>query len=872
MAYESILKRRRGTTARKDPADRFKKKDELGDLKKLATQYGVEVKEKGPSLFSKTMDILSRPLYASAGVSKALIRGENVASEALKGLTGQEKETYSEVLGELGVQGKWNKGVLGFVLDVALDPTTYFGGTLIKGGAKAVGKIARPLGKVASRIAPEQMGYIEAAGTNLKDAFGSAFKFGYGTTKGLADDVSRSLNKMGIEKENIIGGNIDAFGKRYTPKELDEAAQIMIDNRRKELKTRISGRIDEKGNKVLAGGKEGIVSSTKNGKIKVKFPDGTIKQFVSGSVKLAQDVSEAVFKKSKNEKVNILLDEFKKKASKIAKDAEIPESQVYENYFPFLKKNKLGQRGAPAVLEQSSKGYRKEFKDLIKDENLLKKPIEAYSRVEFQVARDNITKKTMDNMVGAYGKPKNAFKNADEALEAGFREVKDKKFGKVIGYLKEKDSKFINDYLFPEFKAVDLLAKASGYDQFTRAFKTMVTAYFPAFHVRNAMSGAVQNYQVVGSGAFNPKNYNNALAIMKGVNKEIKLGGKIYNTKELNKVFKENFQGASRFIADIGDDIEEVVGNTFKIRKVSKARQLGNMVEGTQKGAAMSEALRQGKTIEEAVELAERAGFDYSKITKFESKIMRRLVPFYTFARKNAGLQARTLVEHPERILNQKKFADMLSNSIGGNVTEEDLKGLPEWVLSGLGFKVEGNKYASQLGLPLEEFIERINYPMKSTLSSMNPILKYPLESKLGYDFFREQKLVDINKVAPASGQIYMDAKEKGKVPEWLDEVLNVREYKSGGKTKYSASPEALHFLRNIPTARLQGTLEKVFDEDLDKVNKFMAFFTGGRVYDIDQEQQRYFKSRDLKRDIEDELVGRGIGKQFETFYIPKEK
>ena len=214
----------------------------------------------------------------------------------------------------------------------------------------------------------------------------------------------------------------------------------------------------------------------------------------------------------------------------------------------------------------------------------------------------------------------------------------------------------------------------------------------------------------------------------------------------------------------------------------------------------------------------------------------------------------------------------MLSNSIGGNVTEEDLKGLPEWVLSGLGFKVEGNKYASQLGLPLEEFIERINYPMKSTLSSMNPILKYPLESKLGYDFFREQKLVDINKVAPASGQIYMDAKEKGKVPEWLDEVLNVREYKSGGKTKYSASPEALHFLRNIPTARLQGTLEKVFDEDLDKVNKFMAFFTGGRVYDIDQEQQRYFKSRDLKRDIEDELVGRGIGKQFETFYIPKEK
>ncbi|MCD4760254.1 hypothetical protein K8R33_05210 [archaeon] len=196
---------------------------------------------------------------------------------------------------------------------------------------------------------------------------------------------------------------------------------------------------------------------------------------------------------------------------------------------------------------------------------------------------------------------------------------------------------------------------------------------------------------------------------------------------------------------------------------------------------------------------------------------------------------------------------------------------MPDWVLSSLGFKVKDNKYVSKLGLPLEEFIERINEPLGSTLSSLNPLVKYPLEAKLGYDFFREKKLIDINKVAPATGQLLIKAKQNGTMPDWLDKILNVKSYEYKGKTYYQMSPKVLHTLRNIPTSRFQNTLEKIFDKDLDKVNKFMAFFTGGRVYDIDLEQQEYFRERDLKRDIEDQLLQSGVGKKFENFYIYKD-
>ena len=203
----------------------------IEQLKAEAQSRGLKIEEDKPSFFRRTIDVISRPLYASAGAAKALIKGENVLKEAFKGFTGKEKETYSDVLEAGGVQNKYVKGIVGFALDVVLDPLTYFGGTAIKYGAKGIGKALKPAGKLGTKLAPETAGHLVDAAVSLKDAFGTAFKFGHKTTGALADDIGRAINKMGIAKEEIAIKNLKLFGKRPSETQLREATEIMMNNR-----------------------------------------------------------------------------------------------------------------------------------------------------------------------------------------------------------------------------------------------------------------------------------------------------------------------------------------------------------------------------------------------------------------------------------------------------------------------------------------------------------------------------------------------------------------------------------------------------------------------------------------------------------------
>lgn len=99
---------------------------------------------------------------------------------------------------------------------------------------------------------------------------------------------------------------------------------------------------------------------------------------------------------------------------------------------------------------------------------------------------------------------------------------------------------------------------------------------------------------------------------------------------------------------------------------------------------------------------------------------------------------------------------------------------------------------------------------------------------------------------------------------------MHVRKIETDFGTKYYASPKALHVLRNIPTARFQNTLEKMFENDRNSIDKWLGFLTGAKIYDINLDLQKYFEERDLRRDLEDQLLQIGEGARFERFYIPK--
>jgi hypothetical protein len=76
----------------------------------------------------KVLDQTTRPVHAVAGAADAAVTGKDVLRAAKRGIQNKDRTTFSDVLKHAGVKNKTVRGVAGFGLDVALDPTTYVTG------------------------------------------------------------------------------------------------------------------------------------------------------------------------------------------------------------------------------------------------------------------------------------------------------------------------------------------------------------------------------------------------------------------------------------------------------------------------------------------------------------------------------------------------------------------------------------------------------------------------------------------------------------------------------------------------------------------------------------------------------------------------
>jgi hypothetical protein len=811
----------------------------------------VVSKTKKPSLLQRLSDILSRGTYASAGLAKAIVKNEkDPLAEAWKGFTGKEKETYSDVLDAVGVKNKYAKAIGGLAGDIFLDPLTYLGTPIIKGGLKIIGKALKGTVNVAGKvpIAKNVVNTGRMAAEPLKDALGRAFVYGYKTTEGLSDDATRAINSLSKAKAGIAESAIGRY-KSLSKTAEKNLFKILVETRKEELAARKLGEAGvDFGAKILEKARLAGAS------------DDTLK-LIGGQ--LARN----------------------KKFAKLAGVA-----QPYEAYFPFLKSDNLKNvEQATRRLRVGSEGYLKQFQAKLKPEDIINSIPEAFARREFQIVRDKITRDSLTTIVKKYGKQ---FASSDDAIREGFRAVKEKgQFGKIVGYLQDADARFIDNLFNAEFTTIDKLAKATGFDAFNRLWKTSVTKYFPAFHARNWASGVTQNYQVLGADALNPVIHKVANKVMKGTVKTVKLGGKLYNADDLLRQYTSKFgSGDWKHIADIGDAIADgrkplslasyAKGNLAKLDYGSK---MGEWVETQQKMVAYLASLNQKKGIKEALKIAERAGFDYAKVTPFEVKIMRRLIPFYSFTRKNLELQARTLITNPERssnILKALRNAGVATS--GGQATDEELAGLPDFVKEGLNIRTgKFDKYGRPMymttgGTALESAIQQFsgNIPLK-LVSQSNPILKYVFERATGIDAFRSSSGEIVRTSDVKNADAYSNA------PKILKNWLGMKEVKKaqyvegkkvGERIGYEADPKKLSILNALPTSRFVSTASGLLGKEMSSGEKTLKFLTGIRQYPVDIEQQGYFKNKKAREELTKLLEELGVIKTFERPYIPKSK
>jgi len=812
----------------------------------------------------------------STGIEKGAGAGlieypKSIISGVGSAITGKdyepERQYFSDLVEKAGIKNGIAKFGLGFLGDVLLDPTTYFGGAIAKGiGATAKGATNIAL-KGVGKVAPDVKTGLEMAGTGLKDALGKAFKYGYKSSEGATTDILTFMSKKDKAKLELASDNLARLGtKTLNKSQREELALKMIAGKRAEFTAREAGKSTDE---------------------------------ITQLVKQASETTDPIVKQKIEEQI-----------SRSKKFAEGITENPYETYFPFIRSDKLSKfLNESKGIKVGSEGYRKQFKNLLTNENMELDPAKAFFTREAQITSDNMTREFLTDFVGKYGKSLKEFKNSDEALSSGYHLVKEKGiFGKELGYVNEWDSKLIRDSIDPSFQTIDMLAKATGFDAVTSLFKRSVTGLFAPFHVRNFMSGMIQNFEAIGIDALDPKNIaiGQKLAYYMGkggkipnAEQIINVGGKEMKFKDVLKPFMDRFSGDTFYNADFdlalksGSDLKsaaslfskERVKETVKTVGLGQeaipfkvGRAIGQFIEHQQKATAYIASLNQGKSISEALKLAETAGFDYRALTKFESQIMRRLIPFYSFTRKNIELQLKTLGENPQRINQVIRFFGNIGSLIGGNMSQEEKENLPNFIRESLGVKLkdtpEGLKqYISSFGTPIEAFTQLFGAnPVLRALSMTNPIIKAPVEIGIGKDSFRQIDLKDVYsaneyEMAPQVIKDLLDIKEVKK-PTFT--TVNGKSVKTGEKTAYIADPVKLLIARSLFTSRGVSYLDQVFGNDLKGFVKTLKTTTGIKPQQVDIEQQKYFNELDKQRALEDLLNRYGVVKKFERTYIPK--
>lgn len=322
-----------------------------------------------------------------------------------------------------------------------------------------------------------------------------------------------------------------------------------------------------------------------------------------------------------------------------------------------------------------------------------------------------------------------------------------------------------NDYMKLFFNQDSRNAVTKTFDKATGIWKKFAYLYNPGHIPRDTSGNIWQGYLM---GMRNPKYYKYSADSMKQISeitKQLEPYLKDIDTSKIEnviKIYKEAVKAGeiAPKILDIGGksiDVFEAyqmankygVLNTFMARAetpkaikraldISQGKQISQTVgayedlmrrwtEDSNNWARFAGYLHQlgdGKSFTGAAAQVKKFYFDYFDLTPFEKRVMRRIVPFYTWTRKNIPMELEALLTRPKDFARVQKAIDAVEG-IGGE--KEDM---PEWAKRvGLVKFGDTGKYVNP-NLPYQDLgrlpVDKEN--ITNLLASINPLIRGPIE------------------------------------------------------------------------------------------------------------------------------------------------
>ena len=258
------------------------------------------------------------------------------------------------------------------------------------------------------------------------------------------------------------------------------------------------------------------------------------------------------------------------------------------------------------------------------------------------------------------------------------------------------------------------------YDKFLSTYKMVNTIYSPAFYGNNALGNAFNSFLYSGAAAFDP----NKLKIARGIastgdpQQFLTLHGEKYSYKQLRELCSRlGISNTSFYEHEIREDASKFAN--FALNK--KLLELSSGIEDTQRIALFVEALDNTGDLEQAVNVVNKFLFDYSDLTDFEHKVMKRAIPFYTFMRKNAPMQLEQIFTNPRKYRNLNYGFNNIEVMAGTNYVEDYERN--DWRRDYIQtpFQINGENIGVNLNLPYQQ-LER--FTPNKIFGQTSPVIK----------------------------------------------------------------------------------------------------------------------------------------------------
>jgi hypothetical protein len=872
-------------------------------------------------LLGDVLDVISRGQYASANIAKTLSDNKNdsltdVLSSGYRGLSGQDKTSYRDVLAQSGMEQGKLRSALGFAGDVLLDPTTYL--TLGTGTAAKIGgkTAAKGLGKVIPK----------ALGKEAIDKGGLKF-MGASIIPGSV--IEKGAEKAGIFKAgNLLRDSkpVQVLGKGLVPNFREagtnkEAWEAFVDTKR---------------------GYQNSLSYAQEKAVEDAIKMG--KGFTSAERTLATHAIQ-------NPQVYRFLEPKVQKLADVARKS-FDESATLEQSLGLLKTPRANY--VPGIYPEKAKG----FLEGITKKDGLRASIGSFGKQKkYDTLQDAITaglkpETDIAKLVGSRqivsARATETQKFINETLEKHGTKISSKNIDKIdpsMGvYLPKgslaffpsgtvpdeflqlvkgmnKDdlieipagairsgmmvSKNVPVYALPKqiagelnnFRKIQSDEGSKGllgaYDAVLNLWKGYATAVNPGFHARNAQSNIFQSSLIGAKALANPLNHAKAAAVMasdtpilkniapwidnnlvKGANSVDVNGVKMAlpEVKELMK--KEGVIGNGWFARDIpnyiGDKLDAGLSSKLTPKSIAQfinplsqknglirgGRAVGSGVENQARSFNFLSELKKTGDIKQSAKTVDKTLFDYGDVTPFEKNVLKRTVPFYTWMRKNVPLQAENIIRTPGKYSATKKAFDGVRD-LSAPVNEEnmpDYMNNPNWVKTPI--TQDGNPMYWNANLPTGD-LEKLNPNdlNKTILGSLSPILKAPLELEFNQNSFFGDK------IEKYQGEMKKAPSYLPNLPEPVVKMLGAQYgVNKEGVNELQVPAKVRYLMSQVP---FMENVSKSLDLKGDKqFNQLLSFLMGSKIAPFDAkkaEMNALYEQRDALRNAFDKFQTQGI-------------